>query len=141
LAADGTAVCYSTHYLPEVEALAASVAILERGRIIARGEVRELVRAHGTCAVELTFADDGKPLPRLRTGHRAERTDSRVLRVFTAEPGEDVSRILDGLGRHRERLRSLEIVTPSLESVFLALTGRRYEPETTGAEAVTEEVA
>ena len=44
-AADGTAIVYTTHYLPEVEALDADVALLEAGRIIASGSVAELGRA------------------------------------------------------------------------------------------------
>src|SRR4029078_12243750 len=59
---EGTAICYSTHYLPEVEALDASVAIIERGRIIARGSLAELVREHGGTAVELTFSGAPPPL-------------------------------------------------------------------------------
>ena len=46
LARDGTAVVYTTHYLPEVERLDADVALLESGRVIARGSVAELVARH-----------------------------------------------------------------------------------------------
>ncbi|GAA4955281.1 hypothetical protein GCM10023238_22370 [Streptomyces heliomycini] len=56
LAAQGTAVCYSTHYLPEIEDLAADVAVLHGGRVIARGSVDDLVRRHGDSAVELVFS-------------------------------------------------------------------------------------
>jgi len=73
LAADGTGVCYTTHYLPEVDQLGASVAILDAGRIVARGSLDALVRAHGA----------GK----------------------------------------------VEPVRPSLETVFLNVTGRRYEAD------------
>src|SRR4051794_10355928 len=57
LASEGAAVCYTTHYLQEVEALDASVAILEAGRIVARGPVRELVAASGRAMVEVRFRD------------------------------------------------------------------------------------
>src|SRR3712207_8338689 len=45
----------STHYLHEVEALDASVAILHAGRVIARGAVQDLVRDHGRAVVELAI--------------------------------------------------------------------------------------
>ena len=45
---------------------------------------------------------------------------------------QDAATILSGLDGSAGRLRGLEIITPSLESVFLTLTGRRYE-----ADAVT----
>jgi ABC-2 type transport system ATP-binding protein len=127
LAAEGSAVCYSTHYLGEVEALGASVAILDRGRMIARGTVADLVRSHGASALELTFEDDGRPLPAL-SGYRTDSGDG-VLRVFTERPAAEAARVLAALGAETGRLRSVEIVAPSLEAVFLALTGRRYESE------------
>jgi ABC-2 type transport system ATP-binding protein len=119
----GTAICYSTHYLPEVDALGASVAILERGKIIARGSVADLVGKHGGAAVELTF--DGAP-PTVVTDRRTD-VDGSILRVFSEDPGVEAATLLSGLGADAHRLRSVEIVAPSLESVFLALTGRRYE--------------
>ena len=50
LAADGTAVVYTTHYLPEVERLDADIALLESGRVIARGSLAELVARHAAQA-------------------------------------------------------------------------------------------
>ena len=126
---EGTAICYSTHYLPEVEALGASVAIIEQGRIIARGSVADLVRQHGGTAVELTF---GGPPPPVTLDRRVEVID-HTLRVYTDEPAADAARVLVQLGAAADALRGIEIVSPSLESVFLALTGRRYagDAETT----------
>jgi ABC-2 type transport system ATP-binding protein len=68
LASGGTAVVYTTHYLPEVERLDADVALLEHGRVIARGSVEELVERHGTPAAAASAdggaagdADGGRP--------------------------------------------------------------------------------
>ena len=122
LANEGTAVCYSTHYLPEVEALGASVALLVDGAIIARGQVSSLVAAHGECAVELVF--DG-PAPTL-DGSNVAQVGASILRLATDEPAAATADALASLGDHVNRLVSIEIVRPSLESVFLALTGRRY---------------
>jgi len=123
---DGTAICYSTHYLPEVEALDASVAIIERGRIIARGHLGGLVARHGGSAVELVFDGDAPPVPE---GWEGEVVGS-LLRVRADDPAEAAAVLLGGLGAEVARLRSVEIVSPSLESVFLALTGRRYTADT-----------
>ena len=46
---------YSTHYLHEIEALDATVAFIDRGRIVARGRPAELVRRYEARALELTF--------------------------------------------------------------------------------------
>ncbi|HUF85472.1 MAG TPA: ABC transporter ATP-binding protein [Acidimicrobiia bacterium] len=136
-AEDGTAICYSTHYLNEVELLGASVAIIEQGQVIARGALGELVRVHGTAAVELTF--EGEP-PVLELGRRVE-TDGSMLRVYGDEPAADAAVILGQLGPHASRLRSIELVAPSLESVFLALTGRRYTDDDATQEEEDDVVA
>ncbi|UQI45702.1 ABC transporter ATP-binding protein [Streptomyces sp. HU2014] len=131
LAAGGTAVCYSTHYLAEVEALDASVAILDHGRMIARGTLRELVHSHGDSAVELTFSG-GPPPPRLPWPVTHE---AGVLRVRVEQPHLAVPHVLSALGDSARRLVNLRVVQPSLETVFLRLTGRRYtdRPDPAGA--------
>lgn len=127
LAEEGTAVLYSTHYLHEVEQLDASVVIIEDGRVLARGAVRELLAAHATSAVELSF--DG-PAPALSLPDPAEVTvDGALVRVIHPDPTATAVAALDALGDDRRRLRSLEVVRPNLESVYLSLTGRRYTPD------------
>jgi ABC-2 type transport system ATP-binding protein len=128
LAAGGSAVLYSTHYLTEIEQLDASVVLIDHGRSIARGSVGELIAAHATSIVELTFAG---PAPQL-ANHAlpaAIETDGAVLRARTHDPGPLAARILNQLGAAAGDLRSLRIVQPSLETVFLELTGRGYHPD------------
>jgi ABC-2 type transport system ATP-binding protein len=123
LAAEGSSICYSTHYLAEVEQLGASVAILDDGRVVARGPLDELVSAHGQAAVELHF--DGVP-PAL-AGVATEQIDDSTVRIPTERPPAiEAAAALGRLGDAAQRLRSVELIQPSLESVFLALTGRRF---------------
>ncbi|MGW0332543.1 ATP-binding cassette domain-containing protein [Streptomyces sp. NPDC003011] len=136
LAAAGTAVCYSTHYLPEVEALDANVAILDHGRMIARGTLPELVRSHGDSAVELTFS--GSP-PALRLPWPVAH-EGDVVRVRVEQPHLAAPQVLAALGESARRLVNLRVVQPSLESVFLRLTGRWYAdgPDPVGAQVTTD---
>ena len=122
LARGGAAICYSTHYLPEVETLGASVAILDRGRVIARGSVRDLVAEHAMAGVELLF--DG-PAPALA---RADVViEGSRLRVNSADPAQTAAQVLVSLPPEATaRLQSVEILHPTLESVYLAVAGRRY---------------
>lgn len=124
LAAAGSAVLYSTHYLTEIEQLNASVVILDQGHVIARGSVAQLVAAHASNVVELTFEGPVPPLPSSERGTSVE-TEGSVLRVHTHEPGRMTASILEDLGARATELRSLEVVQPSLENVYLDLTGRR----------------
>ncbi|MFE6743262.1 ABC transporter ATP-binding protein [Streptomyces tubercidicus] len=126
MAAEGTAICYSTHYLPEVETLDGSVAVLNGGRLIARGTLKELVRQYGDSGIELTFSggppDLSLPWPVVR--------DGRVLRVTVDQPHLAVPRVMAALGEAAGELVNLRLVQPSLDSVFLRVTGRRYDAAT-----------
>ena len=121
LAADGAAVCYTSHYLGEIEALDATVAVLEDGRIVARGSVAELTASHAPPMVELTF--DG-PAPDLQIDIPAVR-DGAVLRLHTSQPAATAALAITALGSDAARLQSVELLRPGLESAYLALTGRR----------------
>lgn len=126
LAAEGSAVLYSTHYLPEVEDLQADVALVLDGRVIATGALKDLIAAHGAAAVELTF--DG-PAPALRLDGEPVTVDGSRLRIVTDDPTECAARVLGELRTGSHRLRSVELIRPSLNSVFLALTGRQYSDD------------
>ncbi|MGE5460512.1 MAG: ABC transporter ATP-binding protein [Solirubrobacterales bacterium] len=117
LAAEGAAVVYATHYLPEVEEIGDSVAVLEDGAIVARGSVGELVAAHGRAQLRLVFDGPAEVLPGFEP-------DGDGLRIATAEPALLAAQVMRDLGPRAASLRSVEIVQPSLEAAYLALTGR-----------------
>jgi ABC-2 type transport system ATP-binding protein len=129
LASDGSAVVYSTHYLHEIEDLRAYVSFIDRGRIVARGSVDELIRTHGSAALQLTF-DGAVPA--------AARVDGAVVngssvRIPSTDPAETAAALLPHLGAASACLCGIEVTRPSLETVFLAVTGRRYEDLATSA--------
>ena len=123
LAADGTALLYSTHYLQEVEDRRLRIVILDHGRVIACDEVGKLLDRHGRGAVELVF--DGAA-PVLSLAWPVTRRDN-VLRVA----GDDQAAILAGslraLGSEASRLIAVEVLRPNLDAVFAELTGRRFD--------------
>lgn len=134
LADDGAAVCYTTHYLQEVETLDASVALIDGGQILARGSVDDLVDAHGTTFLELRF--DG-PAPVVDGIEPVPPEADDVLRIPSTNPAADTVRTVTALGADASRLRGIEIVRSSLESVFVGLTGKRLSD---GAQDETLEV-
>ena len=127
LAGEGSAVLYSTHYLQEVETLGASVVLIDKGSVLARGAVAELVARHGGSVVELRFDGEAPVITRDRPGRQPER-DGNLLRIPTAEPGPEIAAAMTAIGAHAARLQSVEVVRANLETAYLAITGRRYEP-------------
>ena len=116
LADEGAGVCYSTTYLPEVEALDASVAVLHEGRLLARGTIDELVAEHATTAIELTFDGAPPPLP-------DAQVDGEVARIPAADPAQQAAELLTRLpAAAAQRLRSFELVRDDLDSAYRTLT-------------------
>ena len=123
LARKGSAVLYSTHYLGEIETLDARVVILDEGRVIAEGSVADLMSHNGGSYVELVF--DGPP-PALEGFDMTSK--GSVVRVKADDPSRAIGAIVSALGPAAGQLQGVEIIGSSLETVFLELTGRRYEP-------------
>jgi ABC-2 type transport system ATP-binding protein len=126
LADEGSAIVYSTHYLHEIEELDAFVTFIDAGRVVATGSTAELVRRYGTSALELTFENEVPDVARVEGAH----VDGSMVRIPATDPATTAADLLPRLGSHAADLRSIEIVRPSLESVFLTVTGRRFGAQT-----------
>jgi ABC-2 type transport system ATP-binding protein len=55
--------------------------------------------------------------------------DGCAVRIATDDPARTAGRLLPRLGADADSLRTIEVIRPDLESVFLAVTGRRYDAE------------
>jgi ABC-2 type transport system ATP-binding protein len=121
LAREGAAVVYSTHYFPEVAELEASVAILERGRVLARGSINDVIAKHSVGTVELVFAGPAPDLAGLAPSGAVTISGPRV-RIATNDPETVTAAVLAGLDSRAASLRGLTVTQPSLESAFLQLT-------------------
>jgi ABC-2 type transport system ATP-binding protein len=130
LAGAGCAVIYTSHYLAEIEELAATVAVLEDGRIVARGPLQELISRYGSPALRLSFEGPAPELPGFEVaGNEAT--------LHTAHPAHAAAEVLQRLNGQGARLRSVDIVRPSLETAYLALTGRRSNDEIVNSDEET----
>ena len=130
LAANGSTVIYSTHYLHEVEQLKAEVAIIDRGQIIVQDSVTSLVARNKLSVVQLEF--DVPPSRDFaidlegREDVSSFTWDESIARAHTSDPVAVISAIsADPIAA--SHLQNIEILRPSLETVFLDLTGRRFE--------------
>jgi ABC-2 type transport system ATP-binding protein len=121
----GKTLIFSTHQMEQVEELCESIAIVDRGRVVVHGAVRDVKRDMGRRVVRLATADGGdaawlEELDGVRIGRRRE--DYLELTVPT---GTDPELILRSAIARGERVTRFEIADPSLEEVFIAHVGRR----------------
>jgi ABC-2 type transport system ATP-binding protein len=120
----GKTVFMTTHLMEEAERLCDRVAIIEQGKIIDIGSPAELVRRH--CPTQTVVLATGSPLAeeRLRTIPLVE-TVTRRDSTFTIQGlGDDfVTEVIQCLSENRIRVTDFRTVLPSLEDVFLKLTG------------------
>lgn len=121
LAGQGAAVVYSTHYFPEVAELDASVVILERGRVLARGSINEVVARHAVGTVELVFDGPAPDVARLFPINAVVTSGSSV-RIETNDTAAVTTAVLASLDTRAVNLSGLTVSQPSLESAFLQLT-------------------
>jgi ABC-2 type transport system ATP-binding protein len=132
LADQGTAVCYTTHYLSEVEDIDATVALIFQGRIVTRGTVRQLIADHGDSYVELRF--DGT-VPRGRLTDRPEQRVGDTIRISSVDPAADAAAALRAAAHAGAAVQAVDFIRPSLDSVFLRLTGSRLDSDEETEEA------
>jgi len=117
----------TTHYIEEAEKLCDRVAIVDQGRVIACGTPRELKQSSaGTTRIELRLArpEPDTALRQLDGVSECRMSDGSYIMHSTRVPQTIVS-LVKYLEAQGNELSGLEITTPSLEDVFLELTGRR----------------
>jgi ABC-2 type transport system ATP-binding protein len=127
--AAGTAVIFTTHQLAEVETTCSRIAIMDRGRILAQGTLEELVRIVGErdiveIAGEFAAAAFSEAVQDL-AGERVELLSAADgLASLAVSDTAEIPRIMDRLFRRKLAVTDMKIKSPSLETVFLKLTGR-----------------
>jgi ABC-type multidrug transport system ATPase subunit len=123
LVAGGTTVFLSSHLLAEVELVCTRAAIVDRGRLVAQDRVDALLGPTGRVLVTTPdvgrAADLAAALPGVRLGER--RPDRLAVHLDGTPPEALNRRLVDG----GVRVQELVVERPTLEDVFLRLTGRR----------------
>jgi ABC-2 type transport system ATP-binding protein len=117
----------TTHYIEEAERLCDRVAIVDHGRVMAMGTPRELKqRSAGTTRIEVRL---GRPVNDGALARLDGVADSRKLEdayvLHSVKPTQTIVALVKHLEAENIELQGLEMFSPSLEDVFLELTGRR----------------
>src|SRR5881296_4303547 len=129
----GKTVFLTTHYMDEAEYLADTVSIIDHGKIIASGTPNELIDSHGgkKTLVIRNAGENGLKLLPLGV-EKAELRNAGDIYV-PLNNGADLSHILVSLGQTGLANKEIEVRRPTLDDVFLNLTGRRVSEEGNGA--------
>lgn len=125
----GRTIVLTTHYMDEAERLCDRIAIVDHGRVIAGGTPRELVRSLGAeQVVELTMSDGAARLEedtlRRLPGVLGVRIDGPVVALQVTAAHEALPALLAAVERSGSSVAELRTHTPTLEDVFVSLTGR-----------------
>ena len=136
LVREGSTVLLTTQYLDEADQLADRIAVIDRGTVIAEGTADDLKANIGTSSLELRPADPARAA-------ETQATTDRVLGLSTvlspeagriSAPLEDVGKVTDLLIALRSEgieLAEFSVHKPSLDEVFMAITGQTTETNST----------
>jgi ABC-2 type transport system ATP-binding protein len=120
----GTTVFLTTHLMEEAEKLCDRVAIIEHGRIIELGAPADLVQKHCPERSVVFTSDDANVADRLQTLGAVERGEGSTTSYTIRGSGDDfVTDVINIVAREGIRVRGFRTEIPTLEDVFLKLTG------------------
>ena len=133
----GTTILLTTQYLEEADQLADKIVVIDGGKVIANGTAAELKSKVGNDRLELTFKNGAL----LQQAHDAlgkavidTNDKENTVTVLIKDTNTDVKRALEQLSDAHIPVASMEIHKPTLDDVFLSLTGKQKQTEANGEE-------
>ncbi|MDQ1428163.1 MAG: hypothetical protein QOK39_1639, partial [Acidimicrobiaceae bacterium] len=133
LVAEGTTLLLTTQYLEEADRLSDNIIVIDGGRIVASGSAAQLKGRLGTTVVEARFHDVGTAQTargRLgAVGNVEVLDDGRTLSVTVPDAGPAVLEVVRILDTNGLAPASIMVREPTLDDVFLQLTGHKAESQ------------
>lgn len=133
LMADGTTILLTTQYLEEADQLADKIVVIDGGKVIAEGTANELKRKVGKDRLEISFAN-AKALATAvqELGKEVVDTNDKQhsLTLTINNTSQDIKRVLEKLSAKSVEPEALSVHKPTLDDVFLSLTGKQKRKQT-----------
>ncbi len=129
----GQTILLTTHYMEEAEALCDRIAVVDHGKVLAEGSVDKLLADSGAQTIVTVRYEEPVPDGLAERAGLTERpgvtkveADGDQLRVFSADPEGLLGDLVSIGAANGLHVRDASQAKPSLETAFLALTGREY---------------
>ncbi len=128
---NGATILLTTQYLEEADKLADQIAVLDHGKIIARGTADELKARVGSERIEMVIdarSNFEEALAVVKTEGMLSNKEERSISVPTDGSVREVKRVLDLLYNANVEIDTFSVHKPTLDDVFMHLTGREVAP-------------
>jgi ABC-2 type transport system ATP-binding protein len=139
---DGTTLLLTTQYLEEADHLSDDIAVIDGGKVIAEGtsdELKAQIGGHRVVVTLVNAADAGAAREILaRHGDGVPSVNDRTVEVSVVEGPRALQYVLSDLGQANIQLHDAGMRRPTLDDVFLKLTGHKAEDETSTNDAEME---
>jgi daunorubicin resistance ABC transporter ATP-binding subunit len=133
LVADGTTVLLTTQYLEEADRLARDLAVVDHGKVIASGSPAKLKSTIGTTVIDIGFSSQAaaKRAAKALAGScdTEPMLDKTVVEINAKDGAKLLPALLRVLDKSRIKPATINLREPSLDDVFLALTGHKAEDD------------
>ncbi len=135
LVAEGATILLTTQYLDEADRLADDIVVIDHGRVIARGDATSLKRQVGGAQLHVTVEDPARREDAARAVAAVTGTevtyddDGRTVNAPTADGARAVAALAERLRADGIAVDELALQQPTLDDVFLTLTGTHIEDE------------
>lgn len=127
LVAQGTTILLTTQYLEEADLLANKIVVIDQGIVIAEGTSSELKKTVGNDRLEISFFDKSAMVSARKVlGKIVSDSDDETMTISTIihDNNKDVRKVLDTLSTSKIKIDSINIHKPTLDDVFLSITGK-----------------
>lgn len=133
----GTTILLTTQYLEEADQLADNIIVIDGGKVIAEGSAKTLKSKVGKDRLELVFKNRkqlDQAVAELKLGAKDVSEKELSISLTINDTNQDVRKVLDVLATKKITITSMSVHKPTLDDVFLSLTGHQKaeEPKKSG---------
>ncbi|MGV8146434.1 MAG: ABC transporter ATP-binding protein [Alkaliphilus sp.] len=124
----GATIIYTSHYMEEVEEICSDIVIMDHGRIMARGskeELKGLIKEEDRVVISVEEVKNSITLKIEKLSSVTSCIEKKnIITIVSEKNSDNLGRIIDLVSNEGIKILSVEVEKPTLEKVFLTLTGR-----------------